>query len=784
MITVEALKAIAVKLNISEWKNITANSCINGGLNKTTAGDTRILQANCTCSFNGGTLCHVTNITIKRLNLNGEIPHELGNLTFLQRLDLTRNYFSGTIPTFLAQLPLVQLSIMANRLTGSIPEEIGNLSMLGDLNVEDNLLGGSLPASIGNLSSLYRLVLTANNFTGQIPESFGKLKNLEEFRADGNTFSGQLPNFIGNWTNLKFLNMQGTSMEGPIPPELSLLKNLTELMITDLTGSNSTFPNLLDMKAMQTLVLRNCLISGSIPDYIGDMTSLKTLDLSFNQLSGPTIQNLNNLKFVFLTNNSLTGAIPNKISDTSTKIKIKDYDRESSFCRNLFSSYSSEDNTISSPCLKKGLPCSETPKYESLFINCGGRHVRYENNDYLEDTSVLGNSASYFYSDSLERWAFSSTGVFLGTNDVNTIATNVYSLNITGPEYYQSARLAATSLKYYGLCMLKGNYKVKLHFAEIMYTDDQTYKSLGRRLFNVYIQGKRYLKDFNIEEEAGGVGKNITKEYDVDVNGTTLEIHLYWAGKGTTALPERGVYGPLISAISVTSNNKHTSGDTGGGGLSGGAIAGIVISSFLVAALILLFLQKKGYLWGKDLRNSDLQGLKTGYFSLKQIKAATNNFDSANKIGEGGFGPVYKGIMSDGVAVAVTATAHALQEEGNILELVDPSLESKYSEEEALMLLNISLLCTNPTANLRPQMSTVVSMIEGNIPIEASVLLQPQKIRGTMEGIEMISQDSSLLEHEISTFSNDSEVERKMVDGPWESSSASTGKDLYTVRFD
>lgn len=38
--------------------------------------------------------------------------------------------------------------------------------------------------------------------------------------------------------------------------------------------------------------------------------------------------------------------------------------------------------------------------------------------------------------------------------------------------------------------------------------------------------------------------------------------------------------------------------------------------------------------------------LQTGYFSLRQIKAATHNFDSANKIGEGGFGPVYKVIIT------------------------------------------------------------------------------------------------------------------------------------------
>lgn len=33
---------------------------------------------------------------------------------------------------------------------------------------------------------------------------------------------------------------------------------------------------------------------------------------------------------------------------------------------------------------------------------------------------------------------------------------------------------------------------------------------------------------------------------------------------------------------------------------------------------------------------------QTASFTLRQIRAATNNFDPANKIGEGGFGPVYK----------------------------------------------------------------------------------------------------------------------------------------------
>ncbi|KDP21154.1 hypothetical protein JCGZ_21625 [Jatropha curcas] len=40
-------------------------------------------------------------------------------------------------------------------------------------------------------------------------------------------------------------------------------------------------------------------------------------------------------------------------------------------------------------------------------------------------------------------------------------------------------------------------------------------------------------------------------------------------------------------------------------------------------------------------------------FTPKQIKAATNNFDRANKVGEGGFGPVYKGMLADGTMIAI-----------------------------------------------------------------------------------------------------------------------------------
>uniref|UniRef100_A0A251RU24 Putative malectin n=1 Tax=Helianthus annuus TaxID=4232 RepID=A0A251RU24_HELAN len=90
-----------------------------------------------------------------------------------------------------------------------------------------------------------------------------------------------------------------------------------------------------------------------------------------------------------------------------------------------------------------------------------------------------------------------------------------------------------------------------LHFAEIVFTQDKSFNSLGKRVFDVYVQGELKLKDFNIVKEAGGTGRAVVKSYLVNVKNNTLKIQLYWAGKGTTGIPVSGSYGPIISAISI-----------------------------------------------------------------------------------------------------------------------------------------------------------------------------------------------------------------------------------------
>ncbi|KAK9907157.1 hypothetical protein M0R45_002402 [Rubus argutus] len=203
-----------------------------------------------------------------------------------------------------------------------------------------------------------------------------------------------------------------------------------------------------------------------------------------------------------------------------------------------------------------------------------------------------------------------------------------------------------------------------------MFTDDKTYSSLGRRVFDIYIQGSLVQKDFNIANEAGGFGKAVLKNFTAHVTTNTLEIRLFWAGKGTTGIPVRGVYGPLISAISVDPNfvppQEASPGGGGGSGISIGVVVGIVAGGIFIILLVFSILWWKGFLRREKTLEQDLKGvdLQTGKFTLRQIKTATNNFDIANKIGEGGFGPVYKGLLSDSTAIAVKQLS-AKSKQGN-----------------------------------------------------------------------------------------------------------------------
>ncbi|XP_048635788.1 probable leucine-rich repeat receptor-like serine/threonine-protein kinase At3g14840 isoform X2 [Brassica napus] len=605
-----------------------------------------------------------SSVDVTRQDLNGSLPKEFAGLPFLQGIDLSRNFLNGPIPPEWGALPLVYLNLGGNRITGPVPKEIGNITSLEFLGLDFNQISGKLPPELGNLPNIQILHLRSNYLSGDIPSTFSKLTTLTDFRISDNQFTGSIPDFIQNWTELEKLVIQASGLVGPIPKTISSLNKLTKLRISDLSGPESPFPPLQNMISMKTLILRNCNLTGELPPYLGPITSLKLLDLSFNKLSGPIpveYSALADVDNIYLTSNMLSGEVPIWMVDKGEKIDLayNDFtnDLRTAECQkndvNMFSSTSPlvANNHSNVSCLSSYI-CPKT--FYGLHINCGGTELTINGTTYDADTS----DRAY---DSRNGWVSSNTGNFLDDERSPRGVTswaNTSELKIADPSLYTHARLSAISLTYYALCLGQGNYTVNLHFAEIMFTGNQTYKSLGRRFFDIYVQGKLVVKDFNIVDEAKGVGRAVVKSFPVMISDGKLEIRLFWAGKGTQDLPVRGVYGALISAVSVDPNfiPPKEAGTGSGGGSSIGTLVGAVVASTMFLVLLI-----GGILWWrgclrpksqmeKDFKNLDFH---ISSFSLRQIKTATNNFDPANKIGEGGFGPVHKGTLTDGTVMAV-----------------------------------------------------------------------------------------------------------------------------------
>lgn len=126
-------------------------------------------------------------------------------------------------------------------------------------------------------------------------------------------------------------------------------------------------------------------------------------------------------------------------------------------------------------------------------MNCGGEDTKAEDYRrrflYQGDGDVGGGTAKYYLNRD-HYWGFSSTGDFMDDNDYQnlhyTVSLQSPSPNLTALD--STARKSPISLSYFHYCLENGNYTVTFHFAEIEFTNDRSYNSLGRRVFNIYIQ--------------------------------------------------------------------------------------------------------------------------------------------------------------------------------------------------------------------------------------------------------------------------------------------------------
>ncbi|TXG47716.1 hypothetical protein EZV62_027010 [Acer yangbiense] len=598
--------------------------------------------------------------------LKGSIPLEWASMQ-LTYIDFAYNYLMGSIPLEWASMQLKYISVFANRLSGNIPSHWGKITSLTYLDLDQNQFSGMIPPELGKLVNLKILRLSSNRFSGILPLELAELKNLTNFRINDNNFTGSIPKYISSWSGLSRLEIQGSGLKGPIPPSLSVLDKLTQIRISDIHGTNQSFP-----------VLTN-------------MTGLTRVDLSFNkltrELTGVPISA--SFKFIFLTGNSLSGIIPPSV-------------------------------------LKKGI----NVYWHSFYINCGGDTVKVNGRTFEGDSGVGGGAATYhlFYGT---NWGFSSTGDFTDDDDEQNT------------HYIATSNASNISELYIDACI-----------------------------------DKLVEKDFDIEAKAPGVLNPLIVPYNANVTNNILEICFYWAGKGTTAIPV-GVYGPLISAISVEPKFKHRYREGKKKTMSIGVAVAVVELCLIILMLGILY--RRRYLRTKLWREKGL-----GFFPIQRSLFQTKQLDKVNEASktifiaceedmEEALSVVKKGILTfssewlmncimkqeldletpqfaESLDIKPTnvlldrdlnpkisnfglakldeeekthinpfVVAFHLYQNGKLMELVDQNLEFEFDKVEAERMRKVALLCANASPSLRPTMSEVVNMLEGTIPLPDAI---------------------------------------------------------------
>ncbi|XP_052622386.1 receptor-like protein EIX1 [Lactuca sativa] len=282
-------------------------------------------------------------------SLKGRIPETLGGLANLRDLDLSQNGLTGSIPESVTGLRFLQvLDLSENQLTGPIPESLGKLAALTKLYLHSNLLDGTIPVSIGQLAKLRTLFISNNSLEGAVSEAhFANPSMLKKLDASSNsklTFNvsrGWIPPFqlislslsscnIGNgfpqWLRhqrkLKSLELSNATLSGPLPTWLRKMPIISwlDLSHNKLSGSLKNLPNAKNDDVywyLPVLLLEYNLFSGSIPRSLCRRTDLEGLDLSRNMLSGKIpncMGNLQGLVIMSISSNQLSGAIPSSIA--------------------------------------------------------------------------------------------------------------------------------------------------------------------------------------------------------------------------------------------------------------------------------------------------------------------------------------------------------------------------------------------------------------------------------------------------------------------------------------
>ncbi|KAL9231409.1 hypothetical protein vseg_006641 [Gypsophila vaccaria] len=250
------------------------------------------------CNFSGlipesiGQLGKLTNLFLNSNQFTGPIPYSVGNLTDLKWLDLSDNQLNGTLPVSTRTTPGLDLLLKAhhfhlgqNRLSGEIPLGLFSSRMsLEHVILNDNQLSGKIPVTLGLVQTLTVIRLDKNKLTGVVPENLNTLTGVIELYLGNNDLSGPIPDLTG-MNFLTYLDMSNNPFNASdVPQWFVTLTNLTTLMMDNVGLSGNLPSGLFSLPQLQTVVLANNQLSGTVDIPANFSSNLRLIDLRNNSV--------------------------------------------------------------------------------------------------------------------------------------------------------------------------------------------------------------------------------------------------------------------------------------------------------------------------------------------------------------------------------------------------------------------------------------------------------------------------------------------------------------------